>query len=563
MGGNPPGQGERKPPESVSVQSPGNRYESALAAGWRECLFAYALIFTVLFATHAALLRLPYFWDEAGYFIPAARDLLLTGSLIPHTTLSNAHPPLVMLWLAFWWKFSAFTPAVTRTAMLMLAAFALVALWRLSRDVASRTVAAATVLCTALYPVFFAQSSLAHLDMMAAALTLWGLAMYVERRPVATIVFFALAPLAKETAVVTPMALFVWELLCPFLSDPKIPWGKSLCPSGRSQRQTFSFLLCLLPLLLWFAYHHHRTGFYLGNPAYLHYNLQATLNPLRMALALLIRLWHVLGYLNLFLLTLGALFAMTRPALRDEDGETRPRIAVNVQLVFAMVLVSNILAESMLGGAVLARYMLPVIPLVILVCVSTMRRRLRRWAWWIAFTCVAFVVQLFIPPPYRIAPEDTLLYRDYVVLHKIAADDLATRYPHARVLTAWPASDELRHRFLGYVTQPMTVVRLENFSPLEIERAGQVTDQFDVAFLFTTKWEPPHPLLQRLAFGKALQERFFDYHEDVSPQVAAGILGGRIVRYLNWNNEWIAIITIEKVEDAAVHSSSKAAVARP
>src|SRR5664279_2222736 len=60
----------------------------------REYLFAYALIFTFLFVTHAPLLRLPYFWDEAGYFIPAARDLLLTGSLIPHTTLSNAHPPL-------------------------------------------------------------------------------------------------------------------------------------------------------------------------------------------------------------------------------------------------------------------------------------------------------------------------------------------------------------------------------------------------------------------------------------------------------------------------------------
>ncbi len=87
------------------------------------------------------LLRLPYFWDEAGYFIPAARDLLLTGSLIPHTTLSNAHPPLVMLWLAFWWKFSAFTPAVTRTAMLLVAAFALVGLWRLARDVANETVA--------------------------------------------------------------------------------------------------------------------------------------------------------------------------------------------------------------------------------------------------------------------------------------------------------------------------------------------------------------------------------------------------------------------------------------
>ena len=172
-------------------ESPGNT---------RRYLFAYALIFTCLFLTHIFLLRLPYFWDEAGYFIPAARDLLMTGSLIPHTTLSNAHPPLVMLWLAFWWKFSAFTPTTTREAMIMVAAFALLGLWRLARNVTTESVALATVVCTALYPVFFTQSSMAHLDMMAAAFTLWGLAMYVERRPVATIVFFCLAPLAKETA---------------------------------------------------------------------------------------------------------------------------------------------------------------------------------------------------------------------------------------------------------------------------------------------------------------------------------------------------------------------------
>src|SRR5580700_9750451 len=168
-------------------------------ANTRRYLSLYALIFTFLFITHAFLLRLPYFWDEAGYFIPAARDLLLTGSLIPHTTLSNAHPPLVMLWLALWWKLTVFTPPVTRTAMVGVAVFALLGLWRLSRDVASESVALATVLCVALYPVFFAQSSLVHLDMMAAALTLWGLAMYVERRPVATVIFFSLAPLAKET----------------------------------------------------------------------------------------------------------------------------------------------------------------------------------------------------------------------------------------------------------------------------------------------------------------------------------------------------------------------------
>ena len=37
-------------------------------------------------------------------------------------------------------------------------------------------------LCTALYPVFFAQSSLAHLDLAAAGFTFWGLHAYVKDR---------------------------------------------------------------------------------------------------------------------------------------------------------------------------------------------------------------------------------------------------------------------------------------------------------------------------------------------------------------------------------------------
>jgi Dolichyl-phosphate-mannose-protein mannosyltransferase len=567
---------------------PEQRFRHPLLLGLRDHLLTFALIFTFLFITHAPLLRLPYFWDEAGYFIPAARDLLLTGSLVPHTTLSNAHPPLVMLWLAFWWKFSAFTPAVTRIAMLLVSAFALLGLWRLGRDVANEEVAAATVLCTALYPVFFAQSSLAHLDMMAGALTLWGLAMYLERRLAATIVFFALAPLAKETAVIAPLALLGWELLglvtvrtplfasrfSLFAREPRMQPGKAkrqtevnlgsppLWRTAKSEqrraksvsadlRQACSLLLCLLPLALWFSYHHHRTGFYFGNPEYLRYNLQATFNPLRILFAIGIRLWHILGYLNLFALTLAALYGMSRPAVRERDGTVRARIPVNVQLVFAVVILAYVVALSVAGGAMLARYMLPVLPLVVLICVSTIRRRFRYWLWWIGAACVAFVFALLAPPPYRVSPEDTLLYRDYVILHKLAADEIAARYPHARILTAWPASDELTRPFLGYVKQPLSVVRIENFSPPQIERASQAADQFDVALLFTTKWEPPNPLLQNLLFGRQIQERFFDYHEDLPPQAAADMLGGRVVRYLNRNNEWVAIIAIEKIQNAA------------
>jgi len=160
------------------------------------------------------------------------------------------------------------------------------------------------------------------------------------------------------------------------------------------------------------------------------------------------------------------------------------------------------------------------------------------------------VFALFVVPPYRIAPEDTLLYRDYVTLHKEAATEIARRYPHARVLTAWPASDEMTRPFLGYVADPLSVVRVENFSGNEMERAAKAPGEYDIVFLFTTKWQPPNPLWKTLPFGEALQKRFFDYHEDVSPERAAAVLGGRIVSYQNRNNEWVAIIAMERVEDA-------------
>ena len=166
-----------------------------------------------VFLLHLPLLRLPYFWDEAGYYVPAARDLLLTGSLIPHSTLSNAHPPLVMAWLALWWKVVGYTPVVTRTAMLLLAAFSLVGVFRLAEVVANSRVAIAATLCTAVYPVFFAQSSLAQVDLAAAGLIFWGLSAYIEERKLATILWFSLAALAKETAILAPLALAAWEIV--------------------------------------------------------------------------------------------------------------------------------------------------------------------------------------------------------------------------------------------------------------------------------------------------------------------------------------------------------------
>lgn len=496
---------------------------------------AFALIFTALFLLHAPLLRLPYFWDEAGYFVPAARDLLLTGDPIPQSTLSNAHPPLVMAWLALWWKLSGYAPAVTRTAMLLVAAFALLGLYRLARRVASSEVAVAAVIATALHPVFFMQSVMAHLDMAAAAFTLWALGDYVSERRLRAAVWFALAALAKETAIVTPLALLAWEALQPRTR-----------PGGATElaRRSWPLLLPVFPLALWFAYHRARTGYVFGNPEFVQYNLEATLHPLRILLAALRRLWHVLGHGNLFVLTAAAALAMQRTPIADR-GVERQRIAVPTQLVFAAVMAAQVAMLSVIGGAMLARYLLPAVPLVVLLCVSTLRRRVARWRLVVAAACLAMVAGWFLHPPWPFAPEDNLAWRDYVLLHKRAADFLSARYPGARVLTAWPATDELSRPYLGYVAAPLRVVAVENFSRQYAGGAAERQRNYDVVLAFSTKYQPSLDLLTRLPAWEGLEARFFGYHRDLTPEEAARLFRGKVVFSEQRQGQWVAVLVRE------------------
>src|SRR3981081_3227522 len=185
---------------------------------WAQQFLLFSLFFAGLLLLHAPLLRLPYFWDEAGYYIPAARDLFLTGTLIPQSTPSNAHPPLVMAWLALAWHVFGYSTLVTRTAMLAVSAFSLLGLFRLSRVAANLPVAWATTALVALYPVYFTQSSMAQVDLPAAGFTFWALAAYIAARtpaqeghlPWKPLLWVSLAALAKETAILAPPALFGW-----------------------------------------------------------------------------------------------------------------------------------------------------------------------------------------------------------------------------------------------------------------------------------------------------------------------------------------------------------------
>jgi 4-amino-4-deoxy-L-arabinose transferase-like glycosyltransferase len=507
----------------------------------------YPAIVVALYLSHFTLLRLPYYWDEAGYYIPAAWDFFRTGSLIPITTLTNAHPPLPSIYLALWWKLCGFHPEVTRQAVLMVAALGLLAVGRLAmRLVGAVSAAFWTVLLTAVYPIWFAQSTLAHADIFAAACTLWGLVYTVpvrDRKPWAAAVWFAAAALCKETAIAIPLTL----------AAISFAEGFSVRRTARARlwKEAAWLTGCVLPLAGWYGWHLFKTGFLFGNPEFLRYNAQANLEPMRFLAAFGHRVLHLTAHMNLFvpvLMTVAALLLLDpRP---DADGHDRAAIALPARRRILILLLVNALLFSVLGGALLTRYLLPMYPLVLLLAVTTFYRRVPLWQGLAAFCAAAFVLGLFVNPPYGFAPEDNLSYSHVVRLHEAGIAELNKLYPGATVLTAWPMSDELTRPELGYLKQPYDVYRLEDFTAAQIARAAAEPGKYSAALVFSTKYDPQSPLFTLGAGSKALDERYFGLHRDMQPEAIASELGGTMVWKKVDDGMWIALIRFNRQFEA-------------
>lgn len=530
----------------------------------------YPVFFAAVYLSHLTLLRLPYFWDEAGYYIPAAWDFYRTGTLIPVTTASNAHPPLPSILLAGWWHISGFVPSATRTLVCMVAAAALLAVYRLARGMMGARPAAVVAVLTGLYPVWFAQSTLAHADIFAAAFVLWGLALYVEgitraadasrailaRLSIGAAALFSLGALAKETAVITPFALAAWEGAL-WMRDRRGAVeddSGQLGETARVRRSRLKWAAALffpaLPLIAWYAYHFHRTGFVFGNPEFLRYNATANFNAQRIGLCLYHRLLHLTLHMNMFVPVTCAAAAYFAPRIA---GRTRlPRAVVTA---LAIVLLANWVAFSILGGALLTRYLLPMFPLVLLLCVAEWRLHFRAWGWFAAFSAVAFLAGLWINPPYAFAPEDNLTYRDFVVLHQRATALIANKWPDATVLSAWPATSELARPELGYVKRPVKVYAIGNFTAEEVAKAAANPGEYDTALVFSTKLVPDARFLRHTARGPSeADRRYFDFHDDVDAHEIAAVLHGDIVWQQEDHGEWAAVLRFPRVVDAQLHA---------
>jgi Glycosyltransferase family 87 len=458
-------------------------------------LAIFLLVFAApLFAIHLPLLGLPFFWDEQGQFIPTALDLLRHGAWIARSTVPNVHPPGVEAYLVVWYKLFGFSIELTRVAMLLLAAFGLLFTFLLAIQLSRGTEGAPAFLPVVFLlasPLFYTQSMMAQLDMPAMMPTLLALLLFLQRKYAAAALASIALVLIKETGIVAPLVFFV-----------VLAWRKDWIRAAY-------FVAPAAALGVWLCVLHHGTGYWLGNPGFAHYNVEYSLNPVRMALSFARRFYYLFIAEFRWIGTAVLVVAARRaPVFRSEAW----------RITFA-VAVANIVLVSAFGGAELERYLLPVLP-IFYIAVSVALTFLMRVQRLIATAALAagLVVSLFWNPPYPFPYENNLAMVDFVRLQKAAAEFAERNFEGRTIATAWPYTAGLERPDYGFVDRKLAVIETNDFHLSSIEELPAW--RFDVLITYTRTWAPEHGVVS-IPIVRRFLSRFYQWQPDITAEQCA------------------------------------------
>jgi 4-amino-4-deoxy-L-arabinose transferase-like glycosyltransferase len=478
-------------------------------------LFFFGSFAFVVFLTHAPYFGLPYFWDELGQFVPSALDIFQHGWWVPHSAVPNAHPPGVMAYLAAVWKIFGYSIVATRAAMLLLASLTALLTFllaiRLCRGLPGAP-ALAPLLLLLLDPLFYMQSMMAQLDMPAMLFTVLALLLFLEDRHFAAALASTALVLAKETGALLPLILA----------------GVLLFDRPRARYAAY-YLAPFAALAVWFFVLWRSTGQLFGDAGFTHYNLGYALHPVRAALCLIRRIYYLFiddfrwaGSLAIFL------------------AWKRTRIFLSREWKIAwLFLGAHVVMVSVLGGAELERYLLPVLPLLYIAMAaawSTLRPLWRNAG--LAAVAAGLLIGLFVNPPYPFPFENNLAMVDFVELHRDAAQYLEASYPNKTIYTAWPLTGALRDPAFGYVTKKLATFETSDFGYSTLNRLDP--KGVDVLVLYSRTWEPRWSVLQWPIVERFLRH-FYLYEPQMDADQIRDHFGLVAIRQWTQRGQWIEI----------------------
>ncbi len=272
----------------------------------------------------------------------------------------------------------------------------------------------------------------------------------------------------------------------------------------RSKYAAF-YLAPFAALAIWFFALWHTTGHVFGDPGFTQYNTLYSLNPVRASLTLLRRFYYLFVDDFRWVGTLAILFVWRR----------EPIFATRAWKIVWCFIAAHVLLVSLLGGAGLERYLLPVLPLVYIAMAAAFAALHPPWRI-IGATVMAMglLAGLFLNPPFPMPFENNLAMADFVELHRDAAQFLEKSYPEKTVYTAWPLTQALRDPAFGYVDRKLSAAET---SDLRVSTLNALDPKgVDVLVLYSRTWEPSWGVLQ-WAPARDFLQRFYEYERQMTP----------------------------------------------
>jgi 4-amino-4-deoxy-L-arabinose transferase-like glycosyltransferase len=397
--------------------------------------------------------------------------------------------------------------------MLALAAGAVVCTYFLARELSGdRAPALLAVALLLLDPLFFTQSMLAQLDIPAMLFTILSLLLFLKQRHAAAAAACTALVLSKETGALLPLIFFV-----ALYRDP-----------ARSKDAAY-YLAPFAALAIWFFALWRATGHIFGDPGFTQYNTIYSLHPVRACVALLRRFYYLFIDDFRWIGSLAILFAWKRSRL----------FSTRAWKIAGSFIAAHIVLVSLLGGAELERYLLPVLPLVYIAMGAALWLARPRWRYaGVAVLGSGLLAGLFLNPPFPFPYENNLALVDFVDMHHAAARFLEKAYPGQTIYTAWPLTQALRNPAFGYVDHAMQTAETSDlhFSTLNALDPRSV----GVLVLYSRTWEPSWGITRWPPLRDFLS-RYYEYEREMTPAEVRRHFGLTPIRRWEQHGQWIQI----------------------
>ena len=152
--------------------------------------------------------------------------------------------------------------------------------------------------------------------------------------------------------------------------------------------------------------------------------------------------------------------------------------------IAALLAGAQLAVVTLLGGAVLDRYLLPVLPILYAAIAVAASAYPAAWRWTSHTALIAMLLGSWVwYPPYPFQYEDNLAMVDFVELQRSAADFVEINAPSRRIASAWPFTDAISNPDFGYVYRPLQAVRLPSLTFADITTADR--SSFDVLVVYS------------------------------------------------------------------------------